>query len=82
MSSKSNSTAIDKVASGESRRSFLIKLGIGAAALGLIAGSLSSVRKPFGSKGAAAANTDFPGEDSIFHPAQDPRTDPRRTGRS
>ena len=62
---------------GETRRSFLVKLGIGAAALGLVAGALSSLRG--GGNGATSMNTEFPGEDSIFHPAVDPRQDPRRT---
>ena len=64
--------------SRETRRSFLVKLGIGAAALGLVAGALSSLRGVGGSSGAASMNADFPGEDSIFHPAVDPRKDPRR----
>ena len=60
---------------GESRRSFLKKLGLGAAVLAV----LSSV--PFlrgGSKQSQGTSGSFPGEDSIFHPAQDPRSDPRR----
>ena len=63
---------------GETRRSFLVKLGIGAAALGLVAGAWSSLRGG-GGGGATSMNTEFPGEDSIFHPAVDPRKDPRRT---
>ena len=65
--------------SGESRRSFLAKLGIGAAALAVVAGSLSVMRGGGSSSGAAAKDMEFPGEDSIFHPAVDPRKDPRRT---
>ncbi len=64
---------------GETRRSFLLKLGIGAAALGLVAGALSSLRGVGGGSGATSMNTEFPGEDSIFHPAVDPRKDPRRS---
>lgn len=65
--------------SGESRRSFLAKLGIGAAALALVAGPLSAFRG--NSNGSSAAvNQEFPDEDSIFHPAVDPRQDPRRNG--
>ncbi len=63
---------------GETRRSFLVKLGIGAAALGLVAGTLSSLRGIGGGSNATSMNTEFPGEDSIFHPAVDPRQDPRR----
>ncbi len=66
---------------GESRRSFLAKLGIGAAALALVAGPLSTLRGNSNSN-SAAANQEFPGEDSIFHPAVDPRKDPRRNGRT
>ncbi len=62
---------------GESRRSFLVKLGIGVAAA-----AVASL--PFGlrsrAKGDAAPSPSggFPPEDSIFHPARDPRLDPRR----
>lgn len=61
---------------GQSRRRFLAGLGIGAAAVTVMsAGLLRWGRKP--DKSMAR---DFPGPDSIFHPAQDPRTDPRRQG--
>lgn len=61
---------------GSSRRRFLAGLGIGAAAVtALSAGLLRWGRKP-----DKAQARDFPGPDSIFHPAQDPRTDPRRPG--
>ena len=58
---------------GESRRSFLAKMGIGIAA---IAGVSAGLVRP----GARQSTTtgEFPGPDSIFHPAQDPRQDPRR----
>ena len=65
--------------SGESRRSFLAKLGIGAAALAVAAGALSVGRGGSSNSGASARDTEFPGEDSIFHPAVDPRQDPRRS---
>ena len=55
---------------GESRRSFLTKLGLGAAALALAAGPLRGMTSR---NGAAARQQEFPGEDSIFHPAADPR---------
>ena len=57
------------------RRRFLGVLGIGAAAVALVAGAGF-----WGRPRANAATTDgpFPGPGSIFHPAQDPRTDPRR----
>ncbi len=58
---------------GESRRNFLVKLGVGAAALAGVSAGL--VR--FGGKSSTDAG-EFPGPDSIFHPASDPRLDPRR----
>ncbi|MCY4367378.1 MAG: twin-arginine translocation signal domain-containing protein [Chloroflexi bacterium] len=58
---------------GENRRSFLAKLGVGIAAMaGVSAGLVKFGGKPENS------TSDFPGPDSIFHPAQDPRQDPRR----
>ena len=60
---------------GESRRSFLAKLGIGVAALAVVSAGL--IR--FGRQPSAPAAQEFPGPDSIFHPAQDPRSDPRRS---
>ncbi len=68
--------------SGESRRSFLTKLGIGAAAVALVAGPLSAVRGLGSNNNANAQNMEFPDEDSIFHPARDPRMDPRRNNRA
>ena len=65
--------------SGESRRSFLAKIGIGAAALALVAGSLSVVKGGGSDNSTSAKDMEFPGEDSIFHPAVDPRQDPRRS---
>lgn len=65
--------------SGESRRSFLAKLGLGAAAMAVAAGSLTRLGNS-GGKATDQASTDFPDEDSIFHPANDPRNDPRRKG--
>ena len=67
----------ESVTGSQSRRGFLAKLGLGVAA--------AAVSLPFtlgrrnSDSTAAAAAQEFPGEDSIFHPAQDPRTDPRRT---
>ena len=65
----------ESVTGSQSRRGFLAKLGLGVAAVSLpfILGRRDS------DSTAAAAAQEFPGEDSIFHPAQDPRTDPRRT---
>ena len=64
--------------SGESRRSFLAKMGLGIAALAMIGGPLGILGR-FRS-GQDKASQDFPGEDSIFHPASDPRKDSRRRG--
>ncbi len=80
MASELNPAEPNSPKSGQSRRSFLAKLGIGAAALALVAGPLASLRS--GSNSAAAVNREFPGEDSIFHPAADPRQDPRRSGQT
>ncbi len=62
---------------GESRRSFLAKMGLGAAALALVASPLGMINRLRGGQ-ENRGNQEFPGEDSIFHPASDPRTDPRR----
>ena len=80
MASELNPVEQNNLKSGESRRSFLAKLGIGAAALALVAGPLSALRG--NSNNSAAMNQEFPDEDSIFHPAVDPRQDPRRNGRA
>ena len=79
MASELNPAEQNNPKSGESRRSFLAKLGIGAAALSLVLGPLSALRGGSGNN-AAVMNQEFPGEDSIFHPAVDPRQDPRRNG--
>ena len=62
--------------SGQSRRRFLAGLGIGAAAVTLLSAGL--LRR--GRQSDPATAKDFPGPDSIFHPAQDPRSAPRRQG--
>ncbi|MDA1218252.1 MAG: twin-arginine translocation signal domain-containing protein [Chloroflexi bacterium] len=59
---------------GQSRRSFLVKLGLGVTALAGVSSGLVGLSK----KETAAKDQDFPEVGSIFHPAQDPRTDPRR----
>ena len=79
MASKLNPPGQNSTNRGETRRSFLGKLGIGAAALALVAGSLAALRGPGSNNGTQAQDMEFPGEDSIFHPAVDPRQDPRRT---
>lgn len=66
-----------KQTSGESRRSFLAKMGLGLAAMAIVGGPLGIVGRFRSSQDQAAAQG-FPGEDSIFHPASDPRRDPRR----
>ena len=68
-------TANRPSAAGTSRRRFLAVLGLGIAGAAVVAGML-----PFGRRSApaSAAGSDFPGPGSIFHPARDPRSDPRR----
>ena len=63
---------------GQTRRSFLAKMGLGAAAFAFIGGPLGilGIRNKQQQK---TTNDEFPGEDSIFHPALDPRQDPRRS---
>lgn len=61
------------VKKGESRRSFLGMLGIGVAAMAGVSAGLFR----FGGKTNETPN-EFPGPGSIFHPASDPRSDPRR----
>ena len=82
MASELNPPEPNITKSGQSRRSFLAKLGIGAAALALVSAPLSTLRGRGANGNATSMNQEFPGEDSIFHPAADPRRDPRRTGRS
>jgi len=62
----------------ESRRSFLSKLGVGAAVLAAASAFPFLRLGKSGSAGSTAMSDEFPGEDSIFHPASDPRQDPRR----
>ena len=65
---------IENTHNGTSRRRFLGVLGIGIAGAALVAGMM-----PFGRRNQTAeAASEFPGPGSMFHPAQDPRTDPRR----
>lgn len=62
---------------GHSRRNFLVKLTLGVTALAGASIPLARLGKGGGKRESAAAQ-EFPGPDSIFHPAQDPRRDPRR----
>lgn len=70
---KTGTTEKGTTKKGDSRRNFLVKLGIGVAALAGVSAGL--VR--FGGKSSTTTG-EFPGPDSIFHPARDPRLDPRR----
>ena len=76
MAAEPDETTGAQTASGDpSRRSFLVKLSLGVAALaGMSMGALR-----FGGRAARASTQEFPGPDSIFHPAKDPRQDPRRS---
>ncbi|MCI0867849.1 MAG: twin-arginine translocation signal domain-containing protein [Chloroflexi bacterium] len=56
----------------QSRRSFLAKLGLGVAIAAIASLPLGN-RARKAADPAAGAYPGFPGEDSIFHPAQDPR---------
>ncbi|MDA1127162.1 MAG: twin-arginine translocation signal domain-containing protein [Chloroflexi bacterium] len=64
---------------GQTRRSFLAKMGLGAAALAIVGGPLGMLGR-FRNSPDETASQGFPGEDSIFHPASDPRQDSRRNG--
>jgi hypothetical protein len=64
---------------GQTRRSFLAKMGLGAAALAVVGGPLGMLGR-FRGKQDKAVSQDFPDESSIFHPASDPRKDSRRNG--
>ena len=69
----------EKTTSGrQSRRNFLAKFGLGAAALAAGAAVPLFRQRKSADKAALAPENEFPGEDSIFHPASDPRQDPRR----
>ena len=64
----------DTNSTGHSRRGFLARLGVGMAAVAaafLPLGLSRDYRE-------RAFRDQFPGKDSIFHPAKDPRLDPRR----
>ena len=68
----------EPVTGSQTRRGFLAKLGLGVAAAAAVSLSFALGRRNSDSTATASAQ-EFPGENSIFHPAQDPRTDPRRT---
>lgn len=63
--------------SQQSRRSFLGKLGLALAGVAGASFLLSGLGRR-GNKDASGLTQKFPDEDSIFHPARDPRLDPRR----
>lgn len=65
--------------SGQTRRGFLAKMGLGAAALAIVGGPLGMLGRVRGDQNKAATQ-EFPDETSIFHPASDPRKDSRRNG--
>ena len=62
---------------GQTRRSFLAKMGIGVAALAIVGGPLGMISRIRRDR-VEDASQEFPDETSIFHPASDPRQDPRR----
>ena len=57
---------------GQTRRSFLAKLAIGAVSLAGAGLLLKNFVLP-GGRSEPHASAEFPGEDSIFHPRKDPR---------
>ena len=63
--------------SQQSRRSFLGKLGLALAGMAGASFLLSGLGRR-AKKDASGLTQEFPDEDSIFHPAKDPRLDPRR----
>ena len=60
-----------------SRRGFLARVGLGVVAVAAATFPLGH-RDGTGEAGPQGASGEFPDEDSIFHPSQDPRLDPRR----
>ena len=61
----------------QSRRSFLGKLGLALAGIAGASFLLSTLGRG-ANKEASGLTQEFPDGDSIFHPASDPRLDPRR----
>ena len=59
----------------QTRRSFLGQLGIGVVGIE----TLSSGLLGFAKHKQEMPSNEFPGPDSMFHPASDPRQDPRRS---
>lgn len=76
MPRKSREESQEPEAQRQSRRNFLARFGLGAAALA--ATTVPLLGRGSGGGDVAGADDEFPGEDSIFHPAVDPRLDPRR----
>ena len=66
-----------------SRRRFLVVASLGLGAAAALAGPLKGLLFR-GEKPSPLASSEFPGEDSIFHPRRDPRLDAaeRRSGRA
>ena len=65
----------------QSRRGFIGMLGLGAVAVTGLSAPFWGILRRRGSQ-QTARDQEFPGPDSIFHPARDPRLDPRRKGGS
>ena len=63
---------------GHSRRGFMAKLTFGFLALAGAGLLFKDLFPPSGAGARSSSDNEFPGPDSIFHPAQDPRQDPRR----
>lgn len=80
MPRKSRPESQEPPAQRQSRRNFLARFGLGAAALAATTVPLLGRGSGGGDAAGAGVEDEFPGEDSIFHPAVDPRLDPRRHG--
>ena len=59
----------------QTRRRFLGQLGIGVIGIATLSSGLLS----FARHKQEIPTSEFPGPDSMFHPAADPRQDPRRS---
>ena len=64
---------VSEAGSKVTRRRFLVVASLGLGAAAALAGPLKGLLG--GSKKAPLVSSEFPGEDSIFHPRRDPRVE-------